>query len=259
MTAMNRVVQLKNAGQLLEVEMDEAKILLPGGGLAAIGTRDLNACSGIAILGRAMILAHIAPLPPHDLGASQQREIEPGEGEAHFESLLLEVQTLYNTHISHFPNRTTTWAIFGTFEGEIAMPGKLEIARQRFHAMGLPMRSALYTIGKASERTNPAAGTVLGVLQSGITYLYVEDQLKDSINFNDQPTSNTVGGSAATTPAAGAWVYSSQRRQLLYQTAEGQPVPQSQWPQRAGTHRVFHLENRKWNNFNFDTNQWSQT
>ncbi|KAK5674002.1 hypothetical protein LTS10_013240 [Elasticomyces elasticus] len=170
--------------------MDEAKILLPGG-LAAIGTRDLNACSGIAILGRAMIMAHIAPLPPHDLGASQQREIEPGEGEAHFESLLLEVQTLYNTHISHFPNRTTTWAIFGTFEGEIAMPEKLEIARQRFHAMGLPMRSALYTIGKASERTNPAAGTVLGVLQHGITYLYVENQLEDSINFNDQPTSTT--------------------------------------------------------------------
>ncbi|KAK1050694.1 hypothetical protein LTR74_016975 [Friedmanniomyces endolithicus] len=176
--ATNRYVQLKNAGQLMEVEMETAKILLPGGAIA-IGTKDLNACSGIAILGEAIILAHIAPLPPHPLGTSQQRLIVQGEGEAHFETVMNMVQELYNTHKSRFPSQSTSWAIFGRFEGKIAMPEKLAIAKRRFQIMGLPMKFAQYDIAKASERTNPAVGTVIGVLQNRKTYLYVEDQGRD--------------------------------------------------------------------------------
>ncbi|TKA57849.1 hypothetical protein B0A55_13472, partial [Friedmanniomyces simplex] len=117
----------------------------------------------------------------------QQRPIVPGEGEAHFESVLHVVQELYNRHKSQYPSQTTSWAIFGRFEGTTAMPEKLAIAKRRFQAMGLPMKFAQYDIAKASERINPAAGTVVGVLQNRKRYLYVEDQVRDSINFNDQP------------------------------------------------------------------------
>ena len=73
--ATNRYEQLKGIGQILEVPMDRADFLLPGR-ITAIGTRDLNGCSGVAILGQAIILAHIAPLPPHPEGASPARQIK---------------------------------------------------------------------------------------------------------------------------------------------------------------------------------------
>jgi hypothetical protein len=93
--------------------MDTVEILLQGTPVA-IGTRNLNPCTGLVTLGdKAIILAHVVPLLPHPLGASPQRVIQPGEGEAHFISILNEVQRLYNDHKSSFPDRTTSWAIFG--------------------------------------------------------------------------------------------------------------------------------------------------
>lgn len=228
----------------------------------------------------AIILAHIAPLPPHPLGASQQRPIVPGEGEAHFESVLHVVQELYNRHKSQYPSQTTSWAIFGRFEGTTAMPKKLAIAKRRFQAMGLPMKFAQYDIAKASERINPAAGTVVGVLQNRKTYLYVEDQVRDSINFNDQPRPTGVTSSATTTssgpgqsihankststnqtpvgspaPAPGFWAYARQQNQFFYRTAAGQPVPGSEWPRRAGRQRVLVVETKTLMGFDFDANQ----
>lgn len=242
----------------------------------AIGTKDLNACSGIAFLGEAIILAHIAPLPPHPLGASKQRSIAPGEGEAHFERLLNVVQELYNRHRPSFSSQTTSWAIFGSFEGMVVTPEKLAIATQRFQTWGLPMRFAQYDIAKASERTNPVAGTVIGVLQNRKTYLYVEDQLKDSIDFNDrtdptgalrsattlspvqsQPVHTSASAStSAHPPALGLWTYTHQQSQFVYVTPTGQRVPQAEWPQRAGRQRILLVDTRTIIGFDFDANEW---
>jgi hypothetical protein len=55
---------LLNAGQLLEVAMNDVKVLLPTTGKRAIGTKELNGCSTVAILGSsAILLSHVSPLP----------------------------------------------------------------------------------------------------------------------------------------------------------------------------------------------------
>lgn len=273
--ATNRYIQLKDAGHLLEVEMDTVKILLPGGPIA-IGTKNLNSCSGLVVLGeQAIILAHIAPLPPHPLGASSQRPVVPGEGEAHFKNMLNKVHGLYNIHKSRFPAQTTSWAIFGRFEAKIAMPEKLEMAKHYFASLGLPMKCAQYDIAKASDRTNPAAGTVIGVLQNRKAYLYVEDQLQDSIDFNQkaratssmpsvqsQPTSTIASGSTGQTSTRpivqtqGFWAFSTQLQQFSYRTRDNKPVPWSQWPQLTGRHQVMIAETSKIMGFDFDSKQW---
>lgn len=269
--ASSRYEQLKRAGKLLEVEMDKADILLPDGPVA-IGTKNLNSCSGLVILGEsAIILAHIAPLPPHPQGASPQRIVRPDEGENHFRGILNDVQGLYNNHKSRFPSQATSWAIFGKFEGAVAMPEKLEIARQTFYSWGLPMKCALYNIEKASNRTNPAAGTVIGVMQDRKTYLYVEDKLQDSINFNQEaPTTSAASSSSnplTVTPASGStdqtyqrpqgfWAFSTQTVQFYYLTRENRPIPQAQWPPITGRQRVIIIETRKQAGYDFDAKQW---
>lgn len=279
----NRFVQLQKAGHLLEVSMDAADILLPGGRLA-IGTRNLNSCSGIVILGEAIILAHIAPLPPHPLGAASSRLLRPGEGEVHFNNVFDVVERLYNEHRNLFPDRTTSWAIFGSLGGNIAMPAKLAIAKDRFSAMGLPMRFAAYEVAEPSERKNPAAGTIIGVLQNRKTYLYVEDQIKDSIDFNKQDelaacqpgakkalpstssrasmtTAATSSSTGQTLPESssvqGFWAFSNGAKQFSYRTPENHPVPHAQWPQLTGRHKVVVVETKQILDYDFDSKQWS--
>ncbi|EME43623.1 hypothetical protein DOTSEDRAFT_25545 [Dothistroma septosporum NZE10] len=166
------------------------------------------------------------------------------------------------------------------------MPQKLEIARQRLTSLGLPMKCAQYDIAKASDRTKPAAGTVIGVLQNQKVYLYVEDQLKDSIDFDPQAraTSSTlsiptqtpaVSTPRASTSSASAssstgqtsprptvqtqsfWAFSTRLNQFSYRTRDNQPVLRSQWPLSLGRHPVVIAETGRTVLYDFDSRQWS--
>ncbi|KAK1083116.1 hypothetical protein LTR48_006517 [Friedmanniomyces endolithicus] len=55
--------RLDDEEQILTVGMNEVAILEPDDDYVAIGTRDLNACSGVVIMGRGIIMAHISPYP----------------------------------------------------------------------------------------------------------------------------------------------------------------------------------------------------
>ena len=179
----NRFNQLKEAKQILEVDMDNAAILLPEGA-PSIGTKNLNGCSGIAILGRAFIPAHIAPLPLHSLGANPDRVVQPNEGDEHFKRLMDTVQSLFANHTQSFPTKTTAWGVFGRFRDEIALPEKVHIAQERLSKLGLPLKPAFFDVRVPNSPMAPAAGTVIGLVPKGMSYLYPEDRLLHSLNFN---------------------------------------------------------------------------
>nr|POF16683.1 hypothetical protein CFP56_71324 [Quercus suber] len=178
---IGRFTQLERQGLIREVQMNDVQVQLPDG---VIGTQNLNGCTAIAVLGRAIILAHIVPLPPHPLGASPNRKVEAGEGDDHFTRCLDAVRRLYDHNRELFPSRTTAWGIFGRYRGVVGMPEKLQIATQQFHKMGLPSRPAFYDVQPSDSPRRPGAGTVIGVAKDGMTYLYVEDEIKHSVNFN---------------------------------------------------------------------------
>lgn len=268
----NRFRQLQQAGQLLEVKMDTAAILLPGN-LNSIGTQNLNGCTGIAVLGQALILAHIAPLPPHPLGTSSNRVIGADEGDKHFERLVDEVKSLFESNKRLFPARTTAWGIFGRFRGDVAMPEKVKIAEQRFSKLGLPLKPAFYDVQIASLRADPAAGTVIGLIREGKSYLFVEDKLLHTVDFSietaapprasESSSSSVVRATLSTTTTAsptsnvqGVWVYTSRQQRWGFQMLDGTQIPQPEWPAAAGTQRVYLSEEQVWSMYNFSTRTW---
>lgn len=266
----NRFQQLQDIGQLVEVKMDSAAILLPGKPIA-IGTQNLNGYTGIAVLGRAIILAHIAPLPPHLLGASSSREIHPDEGDKHFERLVDAVQTLHKNNSSLFPAQTSVWGNFGRFRDEVAMPDKVEIAKQRFSKLGLPMKPAFYDVQAASLHAS-SAGTVVGFIKDGKTHLLVEDKPVHAIDFSVEtrvPALASASSSRRANPATttvtrqrpdthGTWLYSSQQRRWAFQLQDGTRPPHQQWPAASGKQRVWLVEKRNWRLYDFSTKSWCE-
>ena len=100
--------------QLLEVGVDDVKVLLPDSNEMAIGTRGLNGCTCVVILGpRAILLAHISPLPGR--AADWERASEDARrraGDDHHRRLLGTIETLVRQNARHFPSSDTAWGIF---------------------------------------------------------------------------------------------------------------------------------------------------
>ncbi|KAK1091530.1 hypothetical protein LTR48_006114 [Friedmanniomyces endolithicus] len=85
--------KLDDEEQILTVGMNEVAILEPDDDYVAIGTQNLNGCSGVVVMGRGIIMAHISPYPTarSDNGNSDGRA-----GMRHFAELLAEVRDLHN-------------------------------------------------------------------------------------------------------------------------------------------------------------------
>nr|POF16694.1 hypothetical protein CFP56_71335 [Quercus suber] len=156
-------------------------------------------------LGRAIILAHISPVPTHaSYRLDPRRVILPDEGDNHFNNLLDSIQQLYNVNRAYFPARSTGWGVFGRYQSindhgqaEITwMSEKLDILRQRLSSLGLSTSPIFYDVKRAQERSDPAAGTVIGIIMNGKTYLYVEDVVRHSFDFGSASATATANTSA---------------------------------------------------------------
>lgn len=272
--AESRFHQLRRAGKLLEVLMNDALILLPGSAVAAIGTQNLNGCTAIVVLGRAIILGHIAPLPPVPEGSSAKRAVRPDEGDAHFHKLMDKIRDLYTGHRSHFPDQTTAWGIFGLLDGR-TMREKEAIAIQRFGAMGLPHKHIYYEVQKASLRTNPAAGQAFGILSEASSWLYVEDKpikrtdfsvpktvtpasaASSSVEQRALPTSTAIPSTSSNVQTQpGFWAWSSRTQQWAFVAHGKGQRPKEEWPEARGRSMVFCTDDQKWRQFDFDTGKW---
>ncbi len=254
--------------------MNDALILLPGSGGAAIGTQNLNGCTAIVVLGRAIILGHVAPLPPVPEGSSGKRVVRPDEGDNHFHNLMDKIRDLYTRHQSHFPDQTTAWGIFGLLDGR-TMREKEAIAIQRFGAMGLPHKHIYYEVQQASLRANPAAGQAFGLLSEGSSWLYIEDKPIKKTDFSTPPTATpssaasssveqSVRPTSTAIPSSSSnvqkqprfWAWSGRAKQWTFVVqGEGQR-PEEEWPEARGRSMVYCTDDQKWRSFNFDTGNW---
>ena len=174
----NNFERAAKARQLLEVPMNQCKTLMPDDPLKFIGTQDLNGCTAVVILGKAIMLSHIAPLPPASKGADTdpQRKIGPTESPDFFTSMLRSMIAYVELNGDLFPKRTTGWGIYAVINNEDALPEREEIAERLFTAAGLPSKPLFYMTTTAVARRGPASGTVIAGKKGEATALWVEDK-----------------------------------------------------------------------------------
>ena len=194
---------LRNNRRLLEVGQDDVQLLLPGSSVQGIGTRGLDGCNCVVIIGRAVIMAHITPLP----GSTQQRardslDVREQVRVAHHERFLQAVTRLVEGNASHFP---TSWGIFSYGPGSSA-PAHAIMAQVQAHlaGMGFPMRPAFYQSVPVTSVTGSKGELVATCRLTGEILLYLEDgQLwPEPSSTQQQATSSTAAAAAQGAPAA---------------------------------------------------------
>jgi hypothetical protein len=174
MSSLSLYASLLNAGQLLEVGMNEMKILLPNTGKRAIGTTELNGCSCVSILGRtAIILLHVSPLPPNEQGDKSQTFHERSHG--HHEAFLTSVTKILMENVSHFPPSSTAWGIFSRGRDSAGpVEAIVDQVQNHLHALGYTMNPAFYEVLDAKMITPPKGEVVSFFNKDKIAELWLE-------------------------------------------------------------------------------------
>ena len=174
---------------MLEVKMDEVKILYPDDNRKAIGTRNLNGCSCLVVMGRAyndgIVMAHIGPftLPGGGGGSSSagsSKEDAVSRGDKHFMKLFRQVANaiLQSQKCKQFL-APIAWGIFGRFDDEVPLAHLRERAKRAFKDLGIKATYSTYEVLLPGATRLPEKGTVFAVRnESHGPELYVEDVLK---------------------------------------------------------------------------------
>lgn len=161
------------AGQLLEVPMDDVDVFLPSSGKRAIGTRGLNGCSCVVVLGStAIVLAHISPYPGRASDMDLRRDLR-SESHEHHEAALTTVANLVIQHKVHFPPSTTAWGIFGWSQEAGHLHSVKEQVQARLRTMGYEMMPAFYKQMDA-QAIVPPKGELVGFIRNDISELWLE-------------------------------------------------------------------------------------
>ena len=197
---------LRNGRRFLEVGQDDVQLLLPDSGMQGIGTRGLNGCSCVVIIGTAVIMAHVSPLP----GSSQQRardtpDVRDQLSRAHHDRFLQRVARLLGGNASHFPSSGTSWGIFSYGPGS-SPPVQAIMVQVQAHlaGMGFPMRPAFYESVAAGSVTGSKGELVATRRLTGEISLYLEDRQlwPEPSSTQRQATSSTAAAAARGAPAA---------------------------------------------------------
>ncbi|KAK0928934.1 hypothetical protein LTR29_017230 [Friedmanniomyces endolithicus] len=216
--------RLDDEEQILTVGMNEVAILEPDDDYVAIGTQNLNGCSGVVVMGRGIIMAHISPYPT---GRSDNGNSDGRAGMRHFAELLAEVRDLHNQHSTLFSDDAVGWGIFARFEGEVPLEHHMDLATRMFSAMGLPQQPAFYDVHiPRRDDSPPAKGTAVALrgTRTREPQLFVEDVLQmrngnRTTRAQQQPTiaPPTIANTGTTaSSAAGRWVHAG-GRYIFYQ------------------------------------------
>lgn len=164
---------LDEAKQLVKVAVDDAQVLVPASGKRAIGTHGLNGCTCIVVMGHAILLAHISPLPgTFQQWQSAQEDVDKA-GRTHLANGLEQVGKLIRQQGDRFP---TTSTVFGIFSLGKRGPMTFVISQSQtfFNSMGFDMRRSFYREIE-SETWSPPKGEVVAFYnRNGDTELYQE-------------------------------------------------------------------------------------
>ncbi|KAK0929241.1 hypothetical protein LTR29_017150 [Friedmanniomyces endolithicus] len=222
--------RLKVRNCLLEVAMNQTSILRPGSQHLAIGTKDLRGCSGIAVIGDAIILSLILPLPTEQSHSSTSSDA----GLRHFADKMAEVHNLFIAHRALFREGTAAWGIFARYKEEVPLDHHLQLAARVFSSLGLSVTPAFYDIYQP-RRTNPPPGNE--------AQLYVEDELKRRNEINRPDAAQHADSVSAVTsnsvrrPTQEHWVFTG----ALYVRYQGTTPLSSQ--QNPPTNTLISTEN----------------
>lgn len=154
--AFYKIGQALQQGVCQLVYMNDVKFRRFGlGGSGCLGTMDLNGCTAVAIVSSAgAILAHISPRAPDG-------NPEEATGDAHAMVMMNRMHAHFNMRRTSFGNSETyAVVIYGVFEGEVAMPGQIQIISEQLQSWGITPKYVPYAVAWAYQR-GPAAGTVL--------------------------------------------------------------------------------------------------
>jgi hypothetical protein len=167
--------EFQRKGAMLEVKMDEVKILYPDDDRKAIGTRNLNGCSCLVVMGRAyndgIVMAHIGPftLPGGGSGSSSagsSKDDAVSRGDKHFMKLFRQVANaiLQSQKRKQFL-APIAWGIFGRFDDEIPLAHLRERAKKAFKDLGIKATYSTYRERLGCQRKElylPCATSLMG-------------------------------------------------------------------------------------------------
>jgi hypothetical protein len=161
-------------GQLLEVGMNESKILLPSTGKRAIGARELNGCSCVLILGTtAIVLLHVSPLPTNEQWDSSRTFHELSHG--HHERFLADIAELLSVHANHFPPSSTAWGIFSRGRDSAGpVESIMDQVQTHLSASGYTLRPAFYEVLDAQTIAPPKGEVVSFFNKDKLAELWLE-------------------------------------------------------------------------------------
>lgn len=190
---------LRDQPELLTVDMNDAKILLPRSRQTAIGTENLNGCTAIAILGHAIILAHISPYPPPGSSPTQQHP-DKTPGEQHLDKWLARVEGIFKAYPLMFPPETTTWGFFGVLPGQGPMVHIVQATEQHIRQLGLKLKPHYYQVTDSTTK-KASSSQVVAVVRADGTHLYCQD-----IKLEHKPVPKTSSGKAVASSSKGSQV-----------------------------------------------------
>lgn len=151
-----------------EVGMNQVIFAPFQGRRRAVGTRNLNGCTAVAIFSQhGAIMAHIPPMP--------YPTSDPNVGMQNLERLMNQLISLYRTHASAFPTGGTSLVVGAYYQNSAALPHHLERIRTILSGDRLIPLLRMYNVTLGGHQ-GPAQGTVFIDASSGQAAVYVEDQ-----------------------------------------------------------------------------------
>ncbi|PPJ52143.1 hypothetical protein CBER1_10992 [Cercospora berteroae] len=223
MAEQSLFTRFHSRNELQVVEMNEVALLKPTSAKRVIGTRDLNGCSAILVVGKGIILAHISPYPPQ--GGSKNKS---NAGLKHFSAKVKEVVQLFDDNRALFDDETVSWSIFAQMDDETPLEHQLDYAKRKFRKAGLPNEPAYYKVENPRPLTNPVnKGTVVAMIQSdGKCGAYLEGTYLEFANY--VPAS----ASQASLPQA--------------ESSTSAHLPTAYWAFDPSTQLYHRIENKQW-------------
>lgn len=237
MAQQSQFARYKGARRLLVVEMNEAQILKPDNqAFNAIGTKDLNACVCIVILGQAIIMAHCSVYPP---GAQDDRldvDIDNTTNSAFLSGVLRQVRQLYDQNLQYFPQGSASWGIFARFKSgrePSVLQNTKRVTAEWFLNWGLPYTPAYYDVEPIANRDEwkPGHGTVVAVFrkleeQPRLLVEDIDQATKTELPSRDDPSSTAARRRAAIAAPVAApatqspaqplyWSFDESRREFI--------------------------------------------
>lgn len=227
---------------LLEVGMDEVKVLLPNDEHASIGTQNLNGCTCFVVLGRGpkrgIVMAHAGPtVLPEQVGSSSGESAKEAKergitrGNKHFMDFFRRVALEVTKYPEYF-ELPVSCCILASFENEIPLGDLEKLAQAALRSLKIPLKTYTYDVLMPGVFRKPGKGTVVAVRNnSEESEVWVEDERKwpagddtgalallfDKLGLedgaNDRRTAPTYPGTISTRPSV------PQRSRSLHQSA----------------------------------------